>query len=98
MEKERNRNLMLYEFKCRHSVAAVTRNICRIESAGTIKESTCRQWFAKFPNGEEGVKDKNRSGRKSPSSMVKELSFWDIVGWKSLAITANIYFNCCLIF
>jgi hypothetical protein len=55
MEKERNRNLMLYEFtrKCRHSVAAVTRNICRIES-GTVKESTCRQWFAKFPNGEEG--------------------------------------------
>jgi hypothetical protein len=89
MEKERNRNLMLYEFtrKCRHSVAAVTRNICRIESAGAVKESTCRQWFAKFPNEEE---DKNRSGRKSPSSMVKELSFWDIVGWKSLTITANI--------
>jgi hypothetical protein len=78
MEKERNRNLMLYEFKCRHSVAAVPRNICRIESAGTVKESTCRRWFAKFPNGEDGLKDMNRSRRKSPSSMVKELSFWDI--------------------
>jgi hypothetical protein len=27
MEKERNRNLMLYEFKCGHSAAAATRNI-----------------------------------------------------------------------
>jgi hypothetical protein len=26
MEKERNRNLMLYEFKCGHSAAAATRN------------------------------------------------------------------------
>jgi hypothetical protein len=27
MEKEQNRNLMLYEFKCGHSAAAATRNI-----------------------------------------------------------------------
>jgi hypothetical protein len=73
MEKERNPNLMLYEFKCGHSAAAATRNICRIEAAGTVKESTCRRWFAKLLNGEE---DMNRSGRKSPSSIV-ELSFWD---------------------
>jgi hypothetical protein len=53
MEKERNRNLMFHEFKCGHSAAAATRNICRIEGAGTIKESTCRRWFAKFLNGEE---------------------------------------------
>jgi hypothetical protein len=26
MEKERNSNLMLYEFKCGHSAAAATRN------------------------------------------------------------------------
>jgi hypothetical protein len=94
MEKERNRNLMLYsyEFKCGHSAAAATRNtsICRIEGAGTVKESTCRRWFAKFLNGEEGLKDKNREGRKSPSSIVVELSFWDKDGWKSLTITANI--------
>jgi hypothetical protein len=51
--------------------------ICRIEGAGTVKESTCRRWFAKFLNREEGFKDKNRSGRKSPSSIVVELSFWD---------------------
>jgi histone-lysine N-methyltransferase SETMAR len=63
MEKERNRNLMLYEFKCGHSAAAATRNICRIEGAGTVKESTCRRWFAKFRTGEEGLRDKNRSGR-----------------------------------
>jgi transposase len=90
MKKERNRNLMLYEFKCGHSAAAATRNICRIEGAGTVKESTCRRWSAKFLNGEEGLKDKNRSGRKSPSSIVVELSFWDKDGWKSLTITANI--------
>jgi hypothetical protein len=36
MEKERNCNLMLYEFKCGHSAAAATRNICRIEGAGTV--------------------------------------------------------------
>jgi hypothetical protein len=47
---------MLYEFKCGHSAATVTRNICRIEGAGTVKESTCRRWFAKLPNGEEGLK------------------------------------------
>jgi hypothetical protein len=43
MEKERNRNLMLYEFKCGYSAAAATqeRNRCRIEDAGTVKESTC---------------------------------------------------------
>jgi hypothetical protein len=87
MEKEQNRNLMLYEFKCGHSAAAATRNICRIEGAGTVKESTCRRWFAKFLNGEE---NKNPSGRKSPSSIVVELSFWDKDGWKSLTITANI--------
>jgi hypothetical protein len=34
MEKERNRNLMLYQFKCGHSTAAAT----RIEGAGTVKE------------------------------------------------------------
>jgi transposase len=88
MEKERNRNLILYEFKCGHSAAATTRNTCRIEDA--VKESTCRRWFAKFLNGEEGLKDKNRSGRKSPSSIVVALRFWDIDGWKSLTITANI--------
>jgi transposase len=90
MEKELNRNLMLYEFKCGHSAAAATRNICRIEDEGTVKESTCRRWSAKFLNGEEGLKDKNRSGRKSPSSIAVELSFWDKDGWKSLTITANI--------
>jgi hypothetical protein len=90
MEKERNCNLLLYKFKCGHSAAAVIRNLCRIEGEGTVKESTCRQWFTKFLNGEEGLKDKNRSGRKSPSSIVVELSFWDKNGWKSLTITANI--------
>jgi hypothetical protein len=59
--------------------------ICRIEGARTVKESTCRRWFAKFLNGEEGLKDKNR-----PSSIVVELSFWVKDGWKSLTITANI--------
>jgi hypothetical protein len=63
--------------------------ICRIEGAGTVKESTCGRWFAKFLNGEEGLTDKNRSGRKSPSSLVVELSFWDKDGWKSLTITAK---------
>jgi hypothetical protein len=38
MEKERNRNLMLYKFKCGHSAATATRNICRIKGAGTVKE------------------------------------------------------------
>jgi transposase len=90
MEKERNRNLMLYEFKCGYSAAAATRNICRIEGAGTVKESTCRRWFAKFLNGEEGLKHQNRSGRKSPSFIVVELSFWDKDGGKLLTITANI--------
>jgi hypothetical protein len=79
---------MLYEFKCGHSAAAATRNICRIKGAGTVKESTCPRWFAKFVSGEEGRKDRNRSGRKSPSSIVVELSFWNF--WKSLTITANI--------
>jgi hypothetical protein len=49
MEK---RNLMLYQFKCGHSAAVATRNTCRIEGAGTVKESTCRRrWFAKFLSG-----------------------------------------------
>jgi hypothetical protein len=73
-----------------HSAAVATGNICRIEGAGTVKESTCRRWFAKFVNGEEGLKDKNRSARKSPSSFVVELSFWDKDGRKSLTITTNI--------
>jgi hypothetical protein len=42
MEEERNRNLMLYEFKYGHSAAAATRNICRIQGAGTVKQYTCR--------------------------------------------------------
>jgi hypothetical protein len=41
MEKERNRNLMLYEFKCGHSAAEATTNICRIEGAGSVKQYTC---------------------------------------------------------
>jgi hypothetical protein len=83
---------MINEFKCGHSAAAATRNICRIEGEGTVKESTstCWRWFAKFLNGEEGLKDQNRSGRKSPSSIVVELSFWDKDDWKLLTITANI--------
>jgi hypothetical protein len=64
--------------------------ICRIEAARTVKESICRRWFAKYLNGEEGLKDKSRSGRRSPSSIVLELSFWNKDDWKSLAITANI--------
>jgi hypothetical protein len=81
MEKERNRNLMLYEFKCGYSAAAATqeRNRCRIEDAGTVKESTCTI-----------INDQNCSGRKSPSFIVVELSFWDKDGWKLLTITANI--------
>jgi hypothetical protein len=75
MEKERNRNLMLYEFKCGHSAAAALRNMCR-----TVKESTCRPWFAKFLNGEEGFKDQHRSGRKSPSNILaKNLHFFTSV-------------------
>jgi transposase len=35
-----------------------------------VKESTCRRWFAKFLNGEEGLKDQNRSGRKNLSSII----------------------------
>jgi hypothetical protein len=66
MEKERNRNFILYEFKCVHSAFSGSSHkkytyICRIESAGTVKESTCRRWFAKFLNGEEGLKDKKES-------------------------------------
>jgi hypothetical protein len=72
MEKERNRNLMLYEFKCGHSAAAATRNICRIEGAGTVKEPTCRQWFVKFLNREEGFKNKNCS-----KQAYKELGLYD---------------------
>jgi hypothetical protein len=55
MENERNRNLMINEFKCGHSAAAATRNICRIEGEGTVKESTstCWRWFAKFLNGDQ---------------------------------------------
>jgi hypothetical protein len=60
-----------------------------LKGTGTVKESSGRRWFAKFLNGEEGLKDKSRSGRKSPSSIVVELSFWDKDGWKSLTITAN---------
>jgi hypothetical protein len=41
--------------------------ICRIEGARTVKESTCRRCFAKFLNGEEGLKDKKESfGTKEP--------------------------------
>jgi hypothetical protein len=43
------------------NAAAATRNICRIEGAGTVKESTCRRWFVKFLNREEGLKNKNCS-------------------------------------
>jgi hypothetical protein len=57
MEKERNRNLRLYEFKCGHWAAAAAEL-----KGGTVKEFTCRRWFAKFLNGEEGLKDKSRSG------------------------------------
>jgi hypothetical protein len=91
MEKERNRNLMIYELNVdiqRQQPQELY--VCRIEGAGTIKDSTCRRWFAKFLNEKEGLKDKNRSGRKSPSSIVVELSFWDKDGWKPLPITANI--------
>jgi hypothetical protein len=67
MEKEQNRNLMIYELNGdiqRQQPQEIY--VCRIEGAGTIKDSTCRRWFAKFLNEKEGLKDKNRSGRKSP--------------------------------
>jgi hypothetical protein len=34
MEKERHRNLMLYEFKCGHSAAAATRNMAELKVRG----------------------------------------------------------------
>jgi hypothetical protein len=40
------------------------RNRCRIEDAGTVKESTCRRWFAKFLNGEEGLERSELFGTK----------------------------------
>lgn len=56
---------MLHEFQLGHSAAEATRNINYAVGNDVCKESTVREWFRKFKNGDISLERKVGSGRRS---------------------------------
>lgn len=63
MEKNRLRELLLYEFRKGSTTTQAHHNICQTEGEGAISYSTVKKWFKQFKEGNEGLKDEPRSGR-----------------------------------
>ena len=62
-QKLKIRERMLFSFKMGKSAAETCRNINESFGERVVSETTCRDWFKKFRNEGENIKDKPRSGR-----------------------------------
>ena len=63
MNKPRIRELLLYEFRKGSTTTEAFNNICQTEGEKAVSYSTVKDWFKKFREGDEGLKDQPRSGR-----------------------------------
>ena len=60
------RHIMLYHYQKGWKAAQSFRDINELFGEGTISESQCLEWFARFKSGDTSLNDK--SGRGSPSN------------------------------
>ncbi|CAD5226558.1 unnamed protein product [Bursaphelenchus xylophilus] len=56
---------MLYHFEKGWKAAQSFRDLNELFGEGTISESQCREWFARFKSGDTSLQDKPRRGRPS---------------------------------
>ncbi|GBP34661.1 Mariner Mos1 transposase [Eumeta japonica] len=61
--KRHLRELLIYFFNLKNSVAEAHRLLVKSYNEAALSERTCREWFQKFKNGDFDVKDKDRTGR-----------------------------------
>ena len=57
------RELLIYFFNLKKSVAEAHRLFVETYSEAVLSERSCREWFQKFKNAEFDIEDKERSGR-----------------------------------
>ncbi|KAG5308916.1 MOS1T transposase, partial [Pseudoatta argentina] len=57
------RELLIYFFNLKKSAAEAHRLLVEVYGEAVLSETSCREWFQKFKNGEFDVEDKERSGR-----------------------------------
>ncbi|EFN78678.1 hypothetical protein EAI_10589, partial [Harpegnathos saltator] len=53
-----------FYFSMKKSAAEAHRMLSNIYSEAAINESTCREWFQRFNNGDFHVEDRHSGGRK----------------------------------
>lgn len=59
------RHIMLYHFEKGWKASQSFRDLNELFGEGTISESRCREWFARFKSGDTSLEDKPRRGRPS---------------------------------
>ena len=59
------RHIMLYHFEKGWKAAQSFRDLNELFGKGTISESQCREWFARFKSGDTSLEDKPGRGRPS---------------------------------
>ncbi|KZC07153.1 Histone-lysine N-methyltransferase SETMAR [Dufourea novaeangliae] len=59
------RHIMLYHFEKGWKAAQSFRDLNELFGKGTISESQCREWFARFKSGDTSLEDKSGRGRPS---------------------------------
>ena len=57
------RHIMLYHFEKGWKAAQSFRDLNELFGEGTISESRCREWFARFKSGDTSLEDKPGRGR-----------------------------------
>ena len=61
--KRHLRELLIYFFNLKKSVAEAHRLLVEAYGDAALSERSCREWFQKFKNDEFDVEDKERSGK-----------------------------------
>jgi transposase len=59
------RHIMLYHYQKGWKAAQSFRDLNELFGLGTISESQCREWFARFKSGDTSLEDKSGRGRPS---------------------------------
>ncbi len=59
------RHIMLYHYQKGWKAAQSFRDLNELFGEGTISESQCREWFARFKFGDTSLEDKSGRGRPS---------------------------------
>ena len=71
------RHIMLYHYEKGWKAAQSFRDLNELFGEGTISESQCREWFARFKSGDTSLEDKSGRGRSSDFDDQALLTFAD---------------------